>query len=129
MEMKDNPMKEIVDEMAGCPLYRVEGNCDFEIPGVEEKLLFTLPDGVTCFLTHGHKHHVKSDLFTLSQIAQNLKANLVIYGHTHTFDNVTMGRTRFVNPGSLSGHGYSYPQYALMTIDNGKIDIIKRVMQ
>ena len=120
----------IIEELvwdAGADLYIVKGNCDYG-SDLKDMVTFELPGGVPCMLTHGHRYYVKSDLYTLSSVADNLKVKLVIYGHTHMYDDTTMGRIRFINPGALCGGYFSQASYVLMTIDNGKIDILKRVI-
>lgn len=127
-EVSVDEIRSIVKEFVDCKLYMVRGNCDYTAPGITDMITFELPGNITCMLTHGHRYHVKEDLFTLGTVAQNLKANLVVYGHTHEFEDTNMGRIRIVNPGALNGGRYSYPSYVLMTIDNGKIEILHRVM-
>lgn len=121
-------IEELVED-AGAQLYIVKGNCDYGQNDLRDMVTFELPGGITCMLTHGHRYHVKSDLYTLASVADNLGANLVIYGHTHVYDDCSMGKIRFVNPGALCGGYFSNASYILMTIDNGRIDILKRVIQ
>lgn len=106
-------------------IYMVKGNCDGYETSLRDLLTFDLP-GVRCLLTHGHKYHVKNELDLLSMIAMNNQANLVIYGHTHEYDDHMMGRIRFLNPGSIGINHFGKPSYMLMTIDNGRIEVIKR---
>lgn len=130
VEVQVNVFEQIIEEMApGAALYIVKGNCDYDISGLNMIETIKLPGGITCLLTHGHKYSVKSDLFTLSTVAQNLRANLVIYGHTHNFDDCKIGQVRYLNPGALYGSAYSYPSYVLLTINNGQLDILHRLIK
>ena len=62
--------------------YTVKGNCDFFDRNHEEENLFDI-DGVKIFLTHGHLYNVKRELESLEIVGRRLKADIVIYGHTH----------------------------------------------
>lgn len=108
-------------------LYIVCGNCDRRRSDVQDMISFTFPDGKKCMLTHGHRYGVKGDLDMLGMVADNIGAQVAIYGHTHSFDDHTYGRVRFINPGALCG-GFYNPTYVLMTLYNGKIDILKRTI-
>lgn len=84
--------------------FAVRGNCD---------MLCALPyvrlescGGCRILMTHGHLYHVKSDLATLRYAAEEQKADIVLFGHTHTpFESYEDGR-RFFNPGALRDGRY-----------------------
>jgi putative phosphoesterase len=81
--------------------YCVRGNCDPGHTPAER----TIPiGGKTLFITHGHLYDVKNGLERLTQTAVELKADIVLYGHTHegfeTYDSVH--KIHFLNPGSIS---------------------------
>ena len=127
-EMSTGKLEEMV-EAIGAKLYLVKGNCDYSnAAGLRDMITFELPHGKTCLLTHGHRYHVKSDLYTLAAVADNLKADLVIYGHTHVYDDMSMGKVRLINPGALCGGYYSQASYILMTVYDKGIDILKRTI-
>ncbi|MCQ2528835.1 MAG: metallophosphoesterase [Saccharofermentans sp.] len=127
IEVDPAVIEELVED-AGATLRIVKGNCDYGLD-LKDMLTFELPGGVNCLLTHGHRYYVKSDLYTLAEVANNMKANLVIYGHTHIYDDTFMGKVHFVNPGALCGGYFSPASYVLMTIDGGRVDVIKRVIR
>lgn len=65
-------------------------------------------------IIHGHTKSVKSSLDYLYQLGERLRANYVIYGHTHqALIKVNNGIT-YINPGSLK-HDSSY---IILTKDN-----------
>jgi putative phosphoesterase len=69
--MKDNKDK----------LIAVRGNCDF-CCDVKDELFFEI-EKLKILLTHGDKYSVKNNLKLLKYRAEELKADIVIYGHTH----------------------------------------------
>ncbi len=74
----------LAEEYPHIPLYAVPGNCDRGrgwIPEPEIKLQTIF--GVRFLLTHGHLHHVKSDLYSLMADARARKVAAVLFGHTH----------------------------------------------
>jgi putative phosphoesterase len=89
----------------------VRGNCDFEeVPNEEEVTLA----GYHFFVTHGHRHQVKSSLFPLSLLAQERGADIVCFGHSHFPLCEQEGQTLFINPGSIiSPRGYTVPTYTI----------------
>lgn len=85
----------------------VAGNCDFGSESVREKLMKY--QGHRILLTHGHKYGVKRDMQRLLYRAQELQANLVVFGHTHVPLCEQREGIWFINPGSpvyprLAGH-------------------------
>ena len=85
--------------------YMVPGNCDLAATGP-----FTRQEvfgGKRFFFTHGHKFNVKYGLYTIDLAAREAKADIVLFGHTHTpYQEYADGLYLF-NPGSL-GHGGTY---------------------
>jgi len=82
------------------PVYAVPGNCDVLSQGPEE-LIITL-GGCKIFITHGHYYRVKSTLQLLCYRAQELQAQVVVFGHTHIPVNISENNVRLINPGSTS---------------------------
>lgn len=102
------------------PVHAVVGNCDSRMDGPAEKLLNL--EGVLIYITHGHRYNVKISLLNLYYRALELKADVVVFGHTHV-EGYRYGYTRapycpssegilIINPGSISdprdGHRLSY---------------------
>lgn len=108
------------EEFPHCRLIQVPGNCDLYrsiVTGPE--VIFTRLDGVGVYMTHGHRHGVKSGPGGLLAAARESKADVVLYGHTHrevcyqTEDGLWV-----MNPGSCGSYGGSV---GLMEIHQGKV--------
>lgn len=94
----------------------VKGNMDY---GVELPLTRTLHwKGLTITITHGHHYHVKRGLSELKELAQQTKANILLFGHTH-FPLCQMEEgVLYINPGSLlHPRGYPYPSFVMMDLE------------
>lgn len=77
----------------------VRGNCDYDGGFQTVQICRTTAD--TILLTHGHLQNVKMGLVSLNQLAQQVQANVVLFGHTHEL-GVTLEKDRlFLNPGSI----------------------------
>lgn len=97
------------EEYASIPFYMVPGNCDRYrcIPGTPE-ILIQQVCGVELYMTHGHKHSVKSYLGALLRDARASKVDAVLYGHTHQADCHREEDGLWVlNPGSCGYFGGS----------------------
>lgn len=85
----------------------VAGNCDFGSGYVQEKIMNY--HGHKILLTHGHQYGVKRDIQRLFYRAQELQADLLVFGHTHVPLCEQREGIWFINPGSpvyprLAGH-------------------------
>lgn len=70
-----------IEEWAGCPVYVVKGNCDWNGDYPQEIMV---PFGShRVFLTHGHRYGVKTDHRTLAMAAKESGADVAIHGHSH----------------------------------------------
>ena len=101
--------EEMREEYPGIPFYMVPGNCDRYrcAPGTPEILIWKVC-GVELYMTHGHKHRVKSYLGALLQDARTAKVDAVLYGHTHLADSHQEEDGLWVlNPGSCGYFGGS----------------------
>ena len=97
------------DEFPGTPFYQVPGNCDRYrcIPGQPEILICQVC-GVNLYMTHGHRHNVKSYLGALLRDARVAKVSAVLYGHTHRADcHQEEDGLWVLNPGSCGYYGGS----------------------
>lgn len=99
----------------------VRGNCDFfnrmdDTTNVEVA-------GVKFLLTHGDRFHVKSTLKPLIDEAQYRGVDVVLYGHTHRFNDEIIEDIRFVNCPSLHKSFDGKGKYLIVVIENKKISI------
>ncbi len=84
----------------------VRGNCDFgsTLQPVETVSL----GGKTLFITHGHLFQAKFSIYNMVCAAREAKADILLYGHTHTAFNEYDDGLYIMNPGHCSGYGASY---------------------
>lgn len=100
------------------PMEQVPGNCDYRSFEQAERLVFV--EDKRIFLCHGHTLGVKQSLLRAGCKAEEEKLDLLLFGHTHQPLVDMRGRTLFINPGSIGD--YFHPFYAVVTIENGKLD-------
>lgn len=95
----------------------VRGNCDI-FSNASSDIVFEV-EGATVFVTHGHDYRVKyeSNYGTLVRRAQQLGADLCVFGHTHIPHTDYIGKLTLLNPGSIGFGG----TYAVAEIDNGSV--------
>lgn len=96
----------------------VAGNCDF-LSFASKRVEFTI-EGVKFLAVHGDEFSVKSSLDRLLAYAKGVKANAVLYGHTHIASVKEIENITFINPGTLSQYG-NLETFAFITVENGKI--------
>jgi putative phosphoesterase len=104
----------------------VRGNCDYGRQGSLEKTIELA--GCRLYITHGHRYKVKSSLNSIYYRGLEIKADAVIFGHTHVpYCNRHNGMW-LINPGSSSrGRLGSGGSYARLIINDGVItpEIVK----
>ena len=91
----------------------VGGNCDWDSSFSDE--VFTRVNGVKVLMSHGHLWQVKSTLLPLSYRAQEVEADVVLFGHSHLLGVEVIDGMLFVNPGSLElPRGRKEKSYAII---------------
>ena len=97
------------EEYPRIPFYQVPGNCDrYRCPPSVPEILICRVCGVELYMTHGHRHSVKSYLGALLRDARASKVQAVLYGHTHHADCRREEDGLWVlNPGSCGYFGGS----------------------
>lgn len=103
------------------PVEYIYGNSDFMIEDVPaEKMLDVC--GKRIFITHGHRYSVKWDYDKLYKKAEELHADMLLFGHTHIPDIIEKDKYYVLNPGSTSDpRDDSDESYAIIEIANGKV--------
>ena len=106
------------------PVHQVPGNCDrYRCPPGQPEILITRVCGVSLYMTHGHKHSVKSYLGALLRDARASKVDAVLYGHTHVQDcHREEDGLWVINPGSCGGYGGTV---ALLTVEDGQLQDVR----
>ena len=103
------------------PIEYIYGNSDFMIGDVPSEKILEF-NGKRIFITHGHKYSVKWDYNKLCSKAEEMNADILLFGHTHIADMVRKKEYLLVNPGSISdprdGEGESY---LILEIDSKKV--------
>ncbi|MCM8711858.1 metallophosphoesterase [Clostridium sp. SYSU_GA19001] len=102
-------------------IINVRGNCDFGNSAPVERL--EIIEGKRVFITHGHRYDVKYDLNSIKYKAQEVQADIVLFGHTHESLVIFEQGIWFVNPGSAALPRDFSKSIALLNIDNKNIDI------
>lgn len=91
----------------------VLGNCDMDSSMPIEVNISV--KGTHIYMTHGHLFQVKSSLMSLNYRAQELKAQIVLFGHSHVLGAEMINGVLFVNPGSLKvPRGRKEKSYAII---------------
>lgn len=109
-------------EYPGTPMYQVPGNCDYYrlAPG-QAWIRVEQVCGVNLYMTHGHKHDVKTSLYSLLRDARACKVDAVLYGHTHQPDCRQEDGLWILNPGSA---GYGGCTAGVIEVTDGNIDAV-----
>lgn len=93
----------------------VKGNCDYF--NFDNELIVD-HNHIRFFITHGHLYNVNFDLLQLKYKAQEVGADIVLFGHTHIPTIEMDENTLIINPGSLLQPRIypSIPTYAILEI-------------
>ena len=111
--------QDLHEEYPMIPFYQVPGNCDrYRVPPHASEILIMPIFGVPLYMTHGHKHRVKSMMGLLIDAAREAKVQAVLYGHTHIPDCRKEGDLWILNPGSSGSWGGSA---GIIFVEDGKI--------
>ncbi|NTV88955.1 MAG: metallophosphoesterase [Clostridiales bacterium] len=104
------------EKFPGIRFEYVSGNCDYASEVVDsEKLLEYL--GHRFFITHGHLYSVKQSYKRLFKRASELKAEIVLTGHTHQPCIDQENGIILLNPGSISQpRGSAFGSYAIIEV-------------
>ncbi len=104
------------------PIEYIYGNSDFMIEDVPAEKMLEI-NGKRIFITHGHRYSVKWDYDKLYKKAEEMNADLLLFGHTHIPDLIERGKYCVLNPGSTSDpRDDSNESYAIIEIEDGKIE-------
>ncbi|MDF2908083.1 MAG: hypothetical protein K0R34_3404 [Herbinix sp.] len=110
--------EDYIRSMIDCPVEFVSGNNDFFNGLPKDKLIHIGKYRV--LLTHGHRYGVNFSTGALVEAAKKLKADIVMFGHTHIPMIDLTGSIWTVNPGSLAlpRQNGRIPTYVIMDLDS-----------
>ena len=99
----------LAEEYPHIPFYQVPGNCDkYRAPVWAREILCLQVGGVLLYMTHGHRHFVKTGIFSLLKDARAASAAAALYGHTHIADcHQEPDGLWVLNPGACGSSGGS----------------------
>lgn len=109
----------MAEEYPNIRFHQVPGNCDAFRCDPSKPLILNYPiGGVKFYMTHGHKHGVKSGLERLVADGLAAQAQVVLFGHTHSAVCCQIQGMWVVNPGTCGSYGGSV---GLLELENGKV--------
>ena len=92
----------------------VAGNCDLGVAAPREMLWEC--EGYRILLVHGDRYGVKYNLERLKLRSLEVKADIVLYGHTHIASITKTSDILFINPGTLIKSN-QYKSFAILALD------------
>jgi len=101
------------------PVKVVAGNCDSRQSGELEEVITI--EGRRILLTHGHQYKVKTSMLPLKLRANEVKAEIVCFGHTHQGGCELVDGIWFINPGSPTYPRQGEPSLAVMEVSPKQI--------
>lgn len=109
----------------------VTGNCDYD-PGYKTEQVISMGNDII-YMTHGHQSNVRFGLMMLSLRAQEVGANIALFGHIHQAVAELDHGILFVNPGSISQPRgpVQIPSYAIIDSekDHCRVEYFNRAHQ
>ena len=99
-----NEIEELLMVYPDLKIECVAGNCDFYSSYPLTKLLECA--GKRVFITHGHPYYVKHGYEMLKQEARSVKADICLFGHTHTPITEIEDGIYYMNPGAVCNNSY-----------------------
>lgn len=102
------------------PFWQVPGNCDSHRGFIRDpEIRIEKVCGVRLYMTHGHRHNVKTGLYALLRDARAANVQAVLFGHTHSAVCRQEDDGLWVlNPGSC---GYYGGTAGVMEVEQGRI--------
>lgn len=114
--------QKLSDIFPNIPIEYIYGNSDFMIEDVPAEKMLVLC-GKRIFITHGHRYSVKWDYDKLYRKAEETKADVLLFGHTHVPDLICRDTYYVINPGSTSDpRDDSSESYAIIEINEGRLE-------
>lgn len=119
-------VNEVMSDFSTVAFLSVAGNCDIRIYDAPRLEKLTL-EGRQIVLTHGDAFGVKSSLVGLRSLAEDTRADIIFFGHTHSptleVIGTSYGRAVLFNPGALKGVYPSGKTYGVIDLDPNRESI------
>ncbi len=108
-------------ELSGVPFYYVAGNNDFFTDAPYERVIEL--DSCRIFMAHGHRHNAFEGTDGILKAAAAKKAQIAVYGHSHSPVAEYRSGILILNPGSPAWprQDGNMPSYILLELENGKV--------
>lgn len=90
-----------LEKISELPVVKVAGNGDWHNTTAREDECITV-ENKKIWLTHGHKYRLQWGIGYLSSLAEKIHADIVVFGHTHSYLNKSHNNIYFLNPGSIA---------------------------
>ena len=98
----------MAEEYPHIRFHLLPGNCDrYRCDPTQPDIMCYSVGGVRIYMTHGHRHGVKSGPGHLLAEARKVEAQAVLFGHTHRAECFCFDGMWVLNPGSCGTYGGS----------------------
>lgn len=104
---------DLMRELLDTDVTGVAGNCDLGSNAPRE--LLWKCEGKRILLTHGDAYRVKSGLERLKRRALEVRADLVLFGHSHLATQELQSNILFLNPGTMMSSA-AHKSYAIVDV-------------
>lgn len=104
---------DLIRELLGIRVINVAGNCDIGSSAPRE--LVWECEGKRILLTHGDAYGVKAGLERLKRRAMEVRADLVLFGHSHLATHEHHSDILFLNPGTMMNQPL-HKSYAVLEV-------------
>ena len=87
-------------------------------------------EGKRFYVIHGHTMGVRNGVpRKFMALTRNLGADIVVFGHSHSYFEETVDGVMYLNPGAMAGNVITYTfTYMVLTIDGETVTVEKREM-
>lgn len=101
----DDDFDQVLSVYPQLKYYRVAGNNDWHSPHPAEQTI--MANGKKIFFAHGHTYGVKHGYNKIIEKAKSIKADICLFGHTHTQYSDYNDGLYIMNPGAVCSYKYA----------------------
>lgn len=102
------------------PFLSVKGNCDYY--PYDEFMLIDTPYGKL------QMHHIPFYSESSYERSKKIGVKILIFGHTHIFEDKEVDGIRIINPGSISYSRRGDEGYVILEISSNKVEVIHKII-